>query len=428
MDMGAPQSQWRTPPFPAQAGLSLENTRLALLWLAGASGAFVFMEPSPYEIASLLTIAVFAATGLALNARLLPLLFLLIAINLGYSVSATQVFDQERTLMWVLVSCYLGATALFYSAMLGRNAEQRLSALLSGYMFAAVLASTLAILGYFHLFGGASDFFLRYERARGTFNDPNVLGAFLVLPVLLTYQRILAGKARQFVPQAAILCVLAAALLLTFSRGAWAQCAIALALLTSLMFVTSSSARERARITAAALLGLVALAGLILALLSVDRVAELFEMRANLDQSYDLGHTGRFGRHELGFALALEKPLGVGPLQFSRYFPEDPHNSYLNAFMSGGWLSGASYLALVLITLVYGLRHAFVPAPLQRIYLALFSAYAAAAVESAIIDTDHWRHYFLLLGAVWGLIAASKGASPTGRTSEARARPSRSCA
>jgi hypothetical protein len=29
-------------------------------------------------------------------------------------------------------------------------------------------------------------------------------------------------------------------------------------------------------------------------------------------------------------------------------------------------------------------------------------------VESAIIDIDHWRHYFLILGVLWGLMAASR--------------------
>ena len=32
--------------------------------------------------------------------------------------------------------------------------------------------------------------------------------------------------------------------------------------------------------------------------------------------------------------------VGIGPLQFHRFFPEDTHNSFLNAFMSGGWLAG----------------------------------------------------------------------------------------
>jgi len=28
--------------------------------------------------------------------------------------------------------------------------------------------------------------------------------------------------------------------------------------------------------------------------------------------------------------------------------------------------------------------------------------------QSVIIDIDHWRHYFLVLGVLWGLIAASR--------------------
>jgi hypothetical protein len=27
---------------------------------------------------------------------------------------------------------------------------------------------------------------------------------------------------------------------------------------------------------------------------------------------------------------------------------------------------------------------------------------------SAIIDIDHWHHYFLILGALWGMMVASR--------------------
>ena len=47
---------------------SVERLRGALLWLTGFAGAFVFVEPSPYEVASLLTMIVFAITGLVLAA------------------------------------------------------------------------------------------------------------------------------------------------------------------------------------------------------------------------------------------------------------------------------------------------------------------------------------------------------------------------
>ena len=58
-----------SPPI----GISVEGIRLALLWLTGFSGAFVFIEPSPYEVMSLFTAIVFAASGLTLQAALIPL-------------------------------------------------------------------------------------------------------------------------------------------------------------------------------------------------------------------------------------------------------------------------------------------------------------------------------------------------------------------
>ena len=77
-----------------------------------------------------------------------------------------------------------------------------------------------------------------------------------------------------------------------------------------------------------------------LILLSFDSIASLFKERASFNQPYDSGRFGRFGRHILGAGMALDYPVGIGPLQFRRFFPEDTHNSFLNAFMSGGWISG----------------------------------------------------------------------------------------
>jgi hypothetical protein len=386
---------------------SLEALRGALLWLTGFFGAFVFIEPSPYEIASLLAIIAFAVTGLTFTPAVTPLAALLTLYNAGFAIAVVPVLDRPKALLWVLVSCYLSLTALFFAAMLGRNTEARLRLLLRGTTAAAGLAAIVAIVGYFRLLPG-SELFLLYDRARGTFNDPNVLGAFMVLPALLAFQRVLAGRLVESLRAAALLLVLMAALFLSFSRGAWGQFALAAAIIMALEFITTRSARERLRIAVFAVLGVVAIAALIAALLSLEQVAGLFKERASLDQSYDVGHTGRFGRHVLGFLLSLDHPLGIGPLQFHKIFPEDPHNAYLNAFVSGGWLSGFAYLVLAVTTLIMGLRFVFVTTPWRPIYLAVYAAYVGLAAESVIIDTDHWRHYFLVLGLLWGLMAVSR--------------------
>jgi O-Antigen ligase len=407
--------------LPAQpvAGrrLAVESLRGALIWVLAFSGAFVFIEPSPYEIVGIVAILLFAATGLTLRAPLAPLVLLLVLLNVGYAIAVVQVSDQTRPVIWVLISAFLAVTAVFYAAILGANTQRRLELLMSGYLAAALIASLLAVGGYFRLFGGASDLFVLYSRARGTFNDPNVLGAFLVLPGLLMLQRLLAG--RLIVRSGLMLLIMLTALLLSFSRGAWGQFVFAAAVLMGLTFVTSRSANERIRIVLLAVLGILAIIGFVAALLSIGKVAELFEQRATLEQSYDIGRYGRFGRYLMGADLALEHPLGIGPLQFYRYFVEDPHNTFLNAFMSGGWLTGFCYLTLCAVTAVMGLRFILVRTPWQPLYLVVYAAYLGVVAESAIIDIDHLRHYFLILGVLWGLMAATR-ADATGATAASR--------
>jgi hypothetical protein len=388
--------------------ISTERLRCLLLWLTGASSSIVFIEPSPYELTSFLALAVFAVTGLTLSRTLLPLGFLLILVNVGYSISAGPVINEQGVAMWIATSWYLAVTAMFFAMMLGANTQARLDALARGCIVAAIVTSVVAIVGYFRIFPSANELLLLYDRARSTFKDPNVLGAFLIFPSLLVLQRVIAGNLAQAARAVLLLGLLAVAILLSFSRAAWGQIVFAAAIMLALTFLTSRSPALRLRIVLLTIAGVVVMSLFVAALLSVDRIAELFKERASLEQSYDVGAQGRFARHFLGAIFALDLPLGVGPLQFSKYFPEDPHNSYLNAFMAGGWLSGAAYPALVVVTLAFGLRSAFVPTPWQPVTIAVFAAYAGVAVESVIIDTDHWRHAFMLLGLMWGLIAAAR--------------------
>src|SRR5205085_3699790 len=81
----------------------VERLRGALLWLTGFSGAFVFIEPGPYEIVSLLTIIVFLITGLTMRPSHMPLIVLLLLYASGFAFAAVQVIDQNKVVTWVLV-------------------------------------------------------------------------------------------------------------------------------------------------------------------------------------------------------------------------------------------------------------------------------------------------------------------------------------
>ena len=207
-----------------------------------------------------------------------------------------------------------------------------------GLVVGALIAALAGIAGYFNLVPGGRDLLTLYDRARGTFKDPNVLGAFLILPALFALQSVVSDKFGKSFRSAIAFGIISLAILLAFSRAAWGVLVITSGFMLALMVLTSRSQAQRSRIIVMALVAVVLAAALVAVLLSFDSVAQLFKQRASFDQSYDAGRFGRFGRHILGAEMALGLPFGIGPLQFNRFFPEDTHNSYLNAFMSGGWL------------------------------------------------------------------------------------------
>ncbi len=411
------------PALTISPARAVGNLRAIMLWMAGLSGGFVFTEPSPYEVFALAAMFVFFASGLPLRRGHLPLIMILIVYCFGLTIALIPVVTEKKTAEWVAVSWFLAATSIFFAAVIAEDTERRLRLLMNGYMLAAVIVSLIAIASYFRQIPGA-DSFLLYGRTKATFNDPNVLGPFLVLPGLLAIKRTLSFRLKDLIVGGFQVSVIAIAVLLSFSRGAWGHFAGSALIFVGLIFVVSNDPRERARIIGASITGLVLLALVFVALLSLQGFSTLLSERATLDQSYDMGQLGRFGRHILGFQLVLDMPWGLGPFQFAKIFPEDPHNVYLNAFMTGGWLSGITYLLLVLMTLWAGLKGALRATPWRPVLLAAWATFIAVAAEGAIIDTDHWRHFWLLAGVLWGgAIAASRYRHEVPRTSAAVKRP-----
>lgn len=393
----------------------------SLMWLIGAGGAIVFIEPSPYELATLAGIVIFFATGMRMQPVFIPLLVLLVVMNLGYTICSAYLMDKSEIVNWVLTSWYMAVTVVFFAMALSEDTLTRLDALRRGLIVGAVVASLAGVAGYFHLIPGGHDLLTLYGRARGTFKDPNVLGAYLILPALFTLQAVVTQRFWKSSLNAIALGIISLAVLLAFSRASWGQLVACSAFMLGLMYLTSETRPQRRRIVLTALAALAAAIVLVAILLSISSISDLFVQRASFNQSYDTGRFGRFGRHALGFQMALDLPLGIGPLQFTRFFPEDTHNSFLNAFMSGGWIAGVCFPALVFITVILGFKLVFVRVPWQRMYLALFSAFLGTVCEAFIIDVDHWRHFWLMMGVMWAMFAA---AHANGRRDREPAEPS----
>ena len=133
----------------------------------------------------------------------------------------------------------------------------------------------------------------------------------------------------------------------------------------------------------------------------------MFQERAQLIQSYDVGAGGRFRLQELALTALLNFPNGMGPFEFARVHGLQQHNVYLQAFLVYGWFGGLAYVMLLLATFWMALRTVFTRTPWQPYLITAFAVFAGEVIEGFVIDTDHWRHFFLMLGMIWGLGTAT---------------------
>jgi hypothetical protein len=378
------------------------------LYICVLSSFFVYIEPAPYEfIAVVLALACMTAR-VQFSRVILPLLILLLIRDASGAFSLLQVIDNPDSVRFVAISFYLGLTGIMFACVFAQDTERRIATLRYAYGAAAVIAALLGIIGFFdlhfHFYPGLEA--LAFEdRATGAFKDPNVLGCFLIPVLMWQIRDFIVDRVR---PLELLAClVIFLGLLLAFSRAAWGTFLIALILLMYFLFVTQTG-RERKRILFFIVFSAIAAVVLLVALLSIDSVRDMFLQRSVLFQEYDTGRTGsRFVLQAQSIREILERPMGMGPWAFQRVYNWVSHNTYLSTFLNHGWIGGAAYLVLILLTLGVGFRTAWVRTPYQPFYIGTYAAFFALAVEGLVIDTDHFRHFYLLLGLMWGLTAAT---------------------
>ncbi|HLH48034.1 MAG TPA: O-antigen ligase family protein [Roseiarcus sp.] len=392
----------------ASASLSVSKLQRALLWLFVASGALASIEPSPYELMFIPALLAFGWRDLLFDRAMAPLIVGLALFNVGGALSLLPYIDQRESYMFSAISLYISVTAIFFAALVAKAPLDRLAVIRSGYVVAGMIAGLAGILGYFNVAGLAEHFTL-YNRASGTFKDPNVLGPFLAPPLIWLSQAILLRQAKGFVRTYLPLLVMLTALLLSFSRGAWGVWVASTLMMIGLTYLTTPSSRLRRRIVIITVLGAAGIVVLLAIALSIPAIHSVFEIRFSLKQDYDVGQTGRFGDQWRSIPMLLDRPLGFGPLQYRNHFEGvDPHNVYVNAFASYGWIGGLCYAALIAATVALGWRLVFQRTPYQTEAIAIWSCLFVQILQGFQIDTDHWRHLFLLLGALYGLLAATR--------------------
>lgn len=406
----------RLPHLEACDGGIAQRKRGLVTWLALAAVAItiatsgiVFSEPAPVDALTMGLVVLLPTIGLvSFNRGIAALGALWLVAGAGALIAATFSYTPQPTITHVAVTLYLYAACVVIAAFVAYAPRAHATLILNAWTVAAVIAAAAALIGYFGLLPGANELFTRYDRAAGTFKDPNVLGPFLIVPIVYLLSFALERPFRSMIVPLGIAGLLMLAVFLSFSRGAWISLVVSLAIFGYLALATSNKAIVRLKIVALLAFGAIMAAGVVIAALSNDQVRELVAQRATLDQSYDTGAEGRFGGQAKAVDLILEHPLGIGAQEFtSRYHHEEVHNVYLTLMLSAGWLGGGIYWIIVAVTLVFGFRHALKERQLRLLYLAVYASFAATAFEGIIIDSDHWRHFYVLMALIWGMMTAS---------------------
>lgn len=379
----------------------------SIVFVLAAFGSLVFIEPAPVDGLTILAAIALFGTGLRLPREFLIPMLLLFVFLLGNVLSSWNASESAAAIIYGAVTAYLVLALVLYTGLMYWDYERLMTYFWGGYIVAAVIASTFAIIGFFQLVP-QHELFTLNSRGAGTFKDPNVFGPFLV-PLIL-YLLHAQERRSAFATKAANLALilfLLFGLLVSFSRGAMLNFVVSLLIMVTLKLYVSGSLRQFTRyFTLGTLAALSLVALLVIAVLTTDRLQEMVEVRGKVVQDYDVGKGGRFTTQLIAIGKAAEMPLGVGPGESDVLLGIEPHNVYLLVLVENGLLGFIGWVGFFGLTVIQGARAIRQSLLLPRDFIPVYAGIIGILLESFIIDSIHWRFLFVLAGIQWGMMLA----------------------
>lgn len=378
------------------AGFSLLSLS-SINFLYGFMQGFVAWEPAPVDflwviwgLAGLITGAL-AWSRLRRYTGLHASVALFVVANL-LSYSFAQI--PNASLGYAVVTLY--GIAICYSALLLFRNQDMIAQFRLGLIAAAVVNAVIALAS---AFGGESwaVLFSEEKRAFGFFKDPNVMGPFLVGGVLLLMDDVVKKSSRLTrLLQSLVQVLLVVGILLAQGRAALGALVISLLVFTAVRVRADRGQLVRGMFKVMIGVAIVALVAGVLyqrSLIRMDKIQVLM--------SYDV--KDRFPVQLEALQMGLSRPLGIGPGASEETFDYATHSLYVRTLVENGWLGFASLMALIGYTIRELWRRVRtggtgIGGPSLSV---LFAWWLGILVNSLVIDTLHWRHFWVLLGLIW---------------------------
>lgn len=380
----------------------------------------VSLSVGPFDLVHLSVMAVIAATGLARAANGLPplrwhpcagWLLLLVALQLVSMTTARDPMVAVRSVFTTVLGVMLALTVHTLCTTPGR--WRALLTTLVTVGGAAGIYGMSTISGLEAQFSGAGAL---SGRADGVFNQPNQLGTFSAITLMISWAQVLGARSRPERWLAVVCGALSGAnLLLSFSRGAWLGAGLGAVVLMIVMI----RHHRRLFLSVTAALGVVVVpATLLLApqlsALAVERFASILEPDSNPDDK-------RPFIFREAYRQIVERPLlGQGPGNFvpaslmaerssSSIDVFHAHNIVLHVAAEGGLFAVAALAAFALsLSWQSWQMYKSLPGPEGTLGLGLVCA-LLAVIGQGLVDYTLGNPilFYLLWIVIGGLLAAT---------------------
>ncbi len=357
---------------------------------------YVSVEPAPFDIAAVaLGVMFLVARRLRFPKDAGAPLLLLLLFALTNLITLVLMRDQVRGVVFAGVTLYLMALWGLVVAIQGMKGARATELMLWGYTVGAGLAGAAGVVAYFG--GPMSGLMVHHGRVHGLFKDANVYGAYLVPAAVYALGR-LSGRTHRLV-WVGIFVSCAGAIVLSYSRGAWVN--LGVSVLVMVILTTFADGFSRVWWRTMVFFGvLLVILGLVAqAIVNLPEIYDMLETRAQY-QRYD---NVRFAVQADALEIAIANPLGQGPGSTETFTTVSAHSIYVRTLLEYGLLGALSSLALWIVSAARALW--FTVSAREHRDRIMFAVITASLfgmyVEGAVIDTLHWRHFWLFLAFAW---------------------------
>ena len=308
-------------------------------------------------------------------------------------------FHLTRAIFSWAVSLYMIVSFVLYASLLFKGGPIAVKRMLRALQLAGIACALVGIVGLLGIFD-VGRFLYRDDaalRIRSTFKDPNVMGPFLVPAFLITLDYL--RQRKQVLWNLAAILVISIILLVCFSRAAWLNLAVAIAIYTLFQLQMHGNLAQGLSLVTIGI-GFIVLVTISVLIMGDSMGFGDYLMSRLRFQGYD---TERFRHYGLAVEMCVEKPFGLGPLQTQYVLGKQVHSLYLGVATESGILAALGLLSVVLISLHRSLMLALISGPYRGMFIVIFACLTGQLINSLFVNSMHWRHLFFLLALPWSM-------------------------